>query len=257
MAAIMAKPFQKVIIVGQANTCNSVIAEAIMKKIAGDRKLQILSRGLVVLFPEPINPRALDLMEAHHLPGLKGYSEELTADDLTDDTLLLTMTEGQLEKVKNLIRQSGAASTAATLRGFVGFQGDVPDPSGDPSEYQKSYEHLDLLVKAAAQKIFEPLDEEAGRDRSAISEEEIEQTVQQLLEETLREAGQIETAADIAQKQKLRQEKELEEEYLSVVRKTAERTAAREAAKETEVSEVKQKIEQIKARKAAEKEDET
>ena len=253
----MAKPFQKVIIVGQANTCNSVMAEAIMKKIAGNRKLEIISRGLVVLFPEPINPRALDIMEAHHLPELKGYSEELSAEDLTEGSLVLTMTGGQLEKVKNLIRQSGAACSAATLRDFVGYQGDVPDPAGDPSEYQKSYEHLDLLVKAAAQKIFEPLDEEAGKAKTTISEEEIEQTVQQLMEETLREAGQIETAADIAQKQKLRQEKELEEEYLSVVRKTAERTAAREAAREAEVSEVKQKIEQIKARKAAEKEDET
>ena len=55
----MVKRYRKVILAGADNTCESVMAEAIFKNIAGERPLEIISRGLVVLFPNRLIPRRM------------------------------------------------------------------------------------------------------------------------------------------------------------------------------------------------------
>ena len=48
----------KLIFVCTENTYQSPIAETIFKNINRDLDLLVCSRGLVVLFPEPVNPKA-------------------------------------------------------------------------------------------------------------------------------------------------------------------------------------------------------
>lgn len=243
----MEKRYRKIILTGEDNICESIMAEAILKSVAADRPLEIISRGLVVLFPEPVNPKAIEVLEKNHLMASKSYSEELSINDVTEDTLILTLKESQAQKI---ISTMDPACDVATLRGFVGYKGDPVTPSGDLSNYQLAFEHLDLLVKAAAQLIFEPIDRELAKEPKALSIEEVEKVVQQVFEEsvheTLGEAAQVMEAA--AEKIKIQHEKELQEEYRRVVEKTAAREAAREAAKEAEVSEYKLLYEEIKAK---------
>lgn len=234
------KRYRKIILAGADNICESIMAEAIFKNISANRPLEIISRGLVVLFPEPVNPKAIEVLEKNHLTASKQYSEELTADDITEDTLILTMKESQAQKI--LVTMDSVCDVA-TLRGFVGYKGDTVTPSGDLSRYEEAFEHLDLLVKAAAQLIFEPIDEELAKEPKPLSIEDVEKVVQQVFEESVQEA----MSEDENEKRKVQQE--LEEEYLRVVEKTAAREAAREAAKEAEVSGYKLLYEEIKARK--------
>lgn len=245
----MEKRYRKVILAGEDNICESIMAEAILKSVAAGRPLEIISRGLVVLFPEPINPKAAQILEQNHLTPSKSYSEELTPDDITEDTLILTLKESQAHKI---LAGMELGCDVATLRGFVGYKGDPVTPSGDLSCYQDAFEHLDLLVKAAAQIIFEPIDQELANEPKPLSKAEVERVVQQVFEETVQEsmAEDVETVKAVTKQLKLQHEKELEEEYLRVVEKTAAREAAREAAKETEVSEYKRLYEEIKARKS-------
>ena len=65
------KRYRKVILAGADNTCESIMAEAIFRNIAGKRPLDIISRGLVVLFPEPVNPKAIAVLEENHLQASK------------------------------------------------------------------------------------------------------------------------------------------------------------------------------------------
>ncbi|MDD7390271.1 MAG: hypothetical protein PUG60_11610 [Lachnospiraceae bacterium] len=243
------KRYRKIILAGADNTCESIMAEAIFKNIAGDRPLEIISRGLVVLFPEPVNPKAAAVLQENHLQAFKNYSEKLTIDDITEDTLILALREAQAQKILNTL---DPACDVATLRGFVGYKGDTETPSGDMSNYQDAFENLDLLVKAAAQLIFEPIDEELANEPKPLSMAEVERVVQQVFEESVQETLG-EDADAVSQKLKEKHEKELEEEYRRVVEKTAAREAAREAAKESEVSEYRLLYEEIKAKNSDKK----
>ena len=239
------KRYQKVIFVGEDNLCESIMAEAIMRSIIDERPLEILSRGLVVLFPEPVNSKAVTILENNNLKAGKSYSQELKETDITEDTLILVMKEAQAQKVKNTYPD---LCDVELLRTFAGYQGDMITPSGDLDNYQEVYEHIDLLVKAAARKIFEPIDQQTETE-AEMEEEEIRKQVgdviRQVFEETVEE-GLREEVSQITEEQKLQHEKELEEEYLSIVQKTAEREAAREAAKESELSEYKILYQEIK-----------
>lgn len=247
----MEKRYHKIILAGEDNICESIMAEAILKNVAADRPLEIISRGLVVLFPEPVNPKVLEVLGANHLKASKSYSEELTINDITEQTLILTLKESQAQKI---VATMDPACDVATLRGFVGYKGDPVTPSGDMSNYQAAFEHLDLLVKAAAQIIFEPIDEEVAREPKPLSMEDVAKVVQQVFEESVQEtlgadAVTVEAAAEKMKiQQKIQHEKELEEEYRRVVEKTAAREAAREAAKEVERSEYKLLYEEIRAK---------
>ena len=53
----MAK-YNKLIFVCTGNTCRSPMAEAIYKNLDKETDIKVFSRGLVVLFGEPINPKA-------------------------------------------------------------------------------------------------------------------------------------------------------------------------------------------------------
>lgn len=215
------KRYQKIILAGEDNTCETIMAEAILKQIAGDRELEIVSRGLVVLLPEPVNPHAVKVLEEHNLKPAKLYSEELQLTDLTKETLILALREAQMDKI---ITSMEPVCDIATLRGFVGYAGEPVKPMGDIENYHKAFEHLDLLIKAAAQKIFEPIDEER---RQA---------------EPLRPLSLAQVKKVVAQKENAAQEMEkfdkevqkeiqaLEAEYREVVEKTAVRQAAKEAA---------------------------
>lgn len=51
------------------------------------------SRGLVVLFEEPISPKVNLLLSKHEMtPGNHSQSMQLQKEELTDKTLILTMT---------------------------------------------------------------------------------------------------------------------------------------------------------------------
>ena len=51
------KRYDKLIFVSNGDTCRGPMAEAILKSKYLLEELEIESKGLVVLFPEPVNPK--------------------------------------------------------------------------------------------------------------------------------------------------------------------------------------------------------
>lgn len=83
--------YKRVIFVSMDNTCLGPAAESIFNRIAGEREIEAISRGMVVLFPEPMNAKMVSIMREHGFGLQKELSEPLTEEDITEDTLLLAM----------------------------------------------------------------------------------------------------------------------------------------------------------------------
>jgi len=139
--------YNKLIFVSKENVTLSPMAEWIMKSILMDKQKEISSRGLVVLFPEPRNMKVTDILMNHAIPCEEQVSMEFNPEEVTEETLVMTM--NFTEKVK-LVEDFELADNVFTLKEFVEEEGDVTDPyGGDESAYEDCYVELkDLLYKA-------------------------------------------------------------------------------------------------------------
>ena len=61
--------------------------------------IEVLARGLVVSFPEPMNGKAEAVLISNGIVLDEFTSEELKNEEITANTLVLTMEKGQKEKV--------------------------------------------------------------------------------------------------------------------------------------------------------------
>ena len=129
------------------------MAETIYKSLETNSDIKVISRGLVVLFSEPSNPKADTVLKSHNLQ-LEGHiSNGLKSSDIDENTLILTMTEKQKLSV---IESFNYEDNVYTIKEFVGENGDVLDPYGGTLiDYEECYVELARLVKKTVYKLNE------------------------------------------------------------------------------------------------------
>ncbi|HIZ45176.1 MAG TPA: hypothetical protein H9672_10760 [Firmicutes bacterium] len=148
---------KKIIFVCTDNTCLSNMAAAVFAGIRGGRDIEVVSRGLVVLFPEPINQKAVAILKSNRLELLDEEARPLESRDFVPGTLVLTMTQAEKQQVKERFPD---VTDLYTLREFTGQEGDIIEPLGGTlADYGACYEHIDLLTKVAAEIIFKEEEE--------------------------------------------------------------------------------------------------
>lgn len=140
------KSYDKVIFVSKGNTFSSPLVEAIYRMKAPNWLPNSMSRGTVVLFSEPINPKVNVLLSSHDM-NISNHenSKQLKREEITADTLLLTMTFSDKLKV---IEDLGVSNNVYTVGEYIEDDADISDPF-DPDEtlYDKFLEEVSEKIE--------------------------------------------------------------------------------------------------------------
>ena len=123
------RQYNRIIFVAESGTCRAPMAAGILNEYTLKHPVTIECRGLVVLFPEPLNQRAEAVMISNGINYDSFTSKQLTEEDFTDDTLILTMEHGQMEKILEKY-EAADPQNVHVLTELVGDELEILDPYG-------------------------------------------------------------------------------------------------------------------------------
>ena len=150
------KTIEKILFVDADDTARGVMASQIMRREELISEPQIDSRGIVVLFPEPLNRKAEAVLARNNLSAAGHEARQLTQEDVTRNTLVLVMEERQKEKVREIAPEIQALYTVSE---YAGIPGDIGELFGaELPAYGACYELLEKLITIIAAKINEEED---------------------------------------------------------------------------------------------------
>lgn len=140
------KRYDRLIFVSNSDTAEGPMAEAILQSKFLLEELAITSKGLVVLFPEPINPKAEAVLVSKGLSMKDHMSDPLEKEDLDDRTLILTLDESLREKILDQFEPEHE-ELVRVLTDYIGIEGAIINPyGGSLADYGMCYEELDALI---------------------------------------------------------------------------------------------------------------
>lgn len=136
--------YRKIIFLSESGNCRAPIAAELLKKQELKQEYEILARGMVVLFAEPMNPRAAEMLN-HNGIEVDGFETMgLKKEILEADTLVLTMTDAMKQKVRN---EYEGFQNLYTLCEFVGESEEIPNVYGQSQEvYEEMFERIQRYV---------------------------------------------------------------------------------------------------------------
>lgn len=141
------KEYRRIIFVAESGTCRAPMAAGILGEYSLKKSAEILARGMIVLFPEPLNQKAEAVMISNGI-NMEGFmSSQLTEEDFTEDTLVLVMERVQLEKVLEKYENANR-DNVFVLTELVGDELEIIDPYGGALQsYGLCYETLRKTIK--------------------------------------------------------------------------------------------------------------
>ena len=140
------KQYDKILFVAESGTSRAPMAMGILNQYTLKHPVTVECRGLVVLFPEPLNQKAETIMISNGI-SLEGFSStQLTEEDFSENTLILVMERTQMEKIlekyENVIPEN-----LFVLTELVGDELEILDPYGGTLQsYGLCYEMLKKTI---------------------------------------------------------------------------------------------------------------
>lgn len=139
--------YDKIIFVAQTGNCREAMAAGILADFTLQQPVEILCRGLVVQFAEPMNQKAEAVLISNgiNMPGFA--SVQLAEEDLTEGTLVLVMEAAQRDKIIGQYENAERADVYV-LTEYVGDELEILDPYGGAlAAYGLCYETLRKSIK--------------------------------------------------------------------------------------------------------------
>ena len=167
------KNYTRIIFVAQSGNSREVMAQAILKAIFTERGIgdypELLARGLLVQFPEPMNQKAQAVLTAKlaDVTGFSGngmMSEQIKREEITEDTLVLTMETGHFKRLHDMFPDVDPTQIEV-LSELVGDELEIVDPyGGQLANYGLCYENLKRSLEKLANMMY-PQSKEEGNGR--------------------------------------------------------------------------------------------
>ena len=141
------KQYNRILFVAESGTSRAPMAMGILGEYTLKHPVKIEARGLVVLFPEPLNQKAEAVMISNGI-SMEGFmSTQLTGEDFTEDTLVIVMEHAQLEKVLEKYENANPENVHV-LTELVGEELEIIDPYGGTLQaYGLCYETMRKTIR--------------------------------------------------------------------------------------------------------------
>lgn len=155
--------YSKILFVCLGNTCRSPMAATIMQHCMQGTDMLVESRGLVVLFPEPYNPKAVALASGYGMIMPNNNARQIEDKDFGNDVLVLVMDMAMKEKIYDTFEN---AINVYTLGEFIREpEREIEDPYGrGMEEYNKCFVELKDMIEKAAQIILDNIKAGSGEE---------------------------------------------------------------------------------------------
>ena len=143
--------YSKILFVTDTYTSTGPLAAAILRHyLPLEKTVEIDSRGLAVLFPEPMNPKTVAIASAKGLT-LDRTSEQLVEEDFGTDALVFVLDE---TKKQSIYDDYSEAVNVYTLKEYINEAGSIINPDGgELADYAKVYDTLDEIIIKLANKL--------------------------------------------------------------------------------------------------------
>lgn len=146
---------KRIIFVDKSGAIRAPMASEIYKSYRPGLSNRVLSKGLVVAFPEPINPKVAAVLASDGINTSDYITSELTAEDFREDSLVFAVDENVREAIFKNFPEAGEDNTFS-ICGFVGEELDFMDPYGGTLQsYGICYESMKNVIK----KLIDTLEE--------------------------------------------------------------------------------------------------
>lgn len=143
----MNSDIDKIIFVAKSGTSREPMAAGIMNEFVLKKPVEILARGLVVQFPEPMNQKAEAVLISNGINTEGFTSKQLDIEEVTENTIILTMESSDRDKVLELYPEINPEHVYV-LSEFVGDELEILDPYGGALQnYGLCYESLRMTIK--------------------------------------------------------------------------------------------------------------
>ena len=140
------KKYDRLIFVSNSDTCIGPMAEAILKSKFLLSELEVESRGLVVLFPEPVNQKAEAILASHGLTMKDHTAKMLEQEDFDERTLILVMEDALKQRI---FQEHENVQNTWQLSEYIKEETDVTEPvGGSLADYGACYELLDCMISS-------------------------------------------------------------------------------------------------------------
>ena len=148
-AVMKYQKYRRIVFLSDADTCRGPMAAEMLRHKDLCQEYAIDSRGLVVLFPEPVNQKAEAVMKSAQMTMENHTATAFSENDVAEDILILAMCESEKEKVQS---EYGEAAKVFTLSEFIGEESEIPNPYGQPlNAYGECMERLTETIDKLAE----------------------------------------------------------------------------------------------------------
>ena len=138
---------KRIIFVGQSGSCREPMAAGILKEFTQKYPVEVLARGLVVLFPEPMNQKAEAVLISNGIEVEGFQSVQISEEDITEDTLILAMEADHKNRIRRMYPNL-LPDQLYVLTEFVGDELEIIDPyGGSLTAYGLCYESMRKTIQ--------------------------------------------------------------------------------------------------------------